>query len=166
MGGSEGTGVRLKPTGAARRHGMGASELRAPCSGDVGVDGVPLCLLLTPPPPFPLPRVGVMLSAGTHSLLRSRTKGVRCDCDVVLLTSTSCSGFPPWQGGQGGSAPNGSSTCSTVLPLPVQPLTTGTPALPQLGAYGGDPAALHRRGAALSMLREELWSRYIVLEGL
>jgi hypothetical protein len=46
------TGVRLKPTGAARRHGMGASELRAPCSGDVGVDGVPLCLLSTPPPPI------------------------------------------------------------------------------------------------------------------
>ena len=57
------------------------------------------------PPPSPLPRAGVMPSADTHSLLRSRTKGVRCDCDAVLLTSTSCSGFPPWQGGQGGIGP-------------------------------------------------------------
>ena len=36
-----------------------------------------------------------MPSAGTHSLLRSRTKGVRRDCDIVLLTSTPSSGFPP-----------------------------------------------------------------------
>ena len=68
------------------------------------------------PPPYPLPRVGVMPSAGTHSLLRSRTKGVRCGCDIVLLTSTSCSGFLPWQGGQGGIGPRTLTSTSLAAP--------------------------------------------------
>jgi hypothetical protein len=81
------------------------------------------------PPPSPLPRAGVMPSAGTHSLLRSRTKGVRCGCDIVLLTSTSCSGFLPWRGGQGGIGPRTTAPSPSSVAAPCTTLRYPVPAV-------------------------------------